>query len=159
MYKLCIRLIRKEVTTMVNDDTIKLLRECNSGIQMAVYSIDEVLDNVKDSSLLNILTASKEEHEKLGDETHSLLAEYGDTIKEPSALAKGMSWMKTTAKLAMEESDATVTDLITDGCNMGIKSLYRYRNQYQGADAKAKSLSERLIRAEEDLRHELRDYL
>lgn len=144
---------------MVNDDTVKLLRECNSGIQMAVFSIDEVLDNVKDSKLLDILSASKAEHQKLGNETHALLAACGDSIKEPSAIAKGMSWMKTTAKLAMEESDSVVTDLITDGCNMGIKTLYRYRNQYQGADSKARELSERLIRAEEDLRHELRDYL
>ena len=35
-------------TTMINEDTIYLLRECNAGTQMAVYSIGEILENVKD---------------------------------------------------------------------------------------------------------------
>ena len=29
---------------MSDSDTVKLLRECNSGIQMAVFSIDEILE-------------------------------------------------------------------------------------------------------------------
>jgi hypothetical protein len=45
-----------------------------------------------------------------------------------------MSWMKTNMKLSMEDSDATIADLMTDGCNMGVKSLNRYLNQYKAAD-------------------------
>ena len=33
---------------MINEDTIYLLRESNSGTQMAVYSIDEILEKVND---------------------------------------------------------------------------------------------------------------
>lgn len=32
---------------MIEEDTIKLLRECNSGIKMGVSSIDDVLPKVK----------------------------------------------------------------------------------------------------------------
>ena len=32
---------------MVNQDTIKLLRECDAGVKMGVSSIEDVLDNVK----------------------------------------------------------------------------------------------------------------
>ena len=144
---------------MANSDTIDLLRECNSGIQMAVYSIGEVLDDVKDTSLKEILCNSKEQHEELGNETHQMLSEYGDTPKETGMLAKGMSWIKTNTKLMMEDSDKTVADLMTDGCNMGIKTLYRYLNQYQGADKKSRDLAVKLIRIEEDLRHEMRNHL
>ena len=80
---------------MSDSDTVKLLRECNSGIQMAVFSIDEILEKVTDKNLYEILKKSKEKHEKLGDETHAILAECGDETKEPNMLAKGMSWMKT----------------------------------------------------------------
>ena len=108
---------------MSDSDTVKLLRECNSGIQMAVFSIDEILEKVTDKNLYEILKKSKEKHEKLGDETHAILTECGDETKEPNMLAKGMSWMKTNAKVMMDDSDATIADLIVDGCNMGIKTL------------------------------------
>lgn len=144
---------------MTNDDSIKLLRECNSGIQMAVYSIEEVLDNIKSAKLIDILNTSKNAHQKLGDETHALLSKYNNSLKEPNTMAKSMSWLKTNVKLMIDESDKVVADLITDGCNMGIKSLYRYRNQYKTADEASKKLCEQLIREEENLRHELRDYL
>ena len=105
---------------MSENDTIKLLRECNSGIQMAVFSIDEILEKVTDGNLYDLLEKSKEKHEELGDKTHALLAEYGDETKEPNLIAKGMSWMKTNAKVMIDESDETIADLIVDGCNMGI---------------------------------------
>ena len=41
---------------MSDSDTVKLLRECNSGIQMAVFSIDEILEKVTDKNLYEILT-------------------------------------------------------------------------------------------------------
>lgn len=144
---------------MSNSDTLNLLRECNSGIQMAVFSIDEILEKVTDKNLYEILKKSKEKHEKLGDETHEILAEYGDETKEPNMLAKGMSWMKTNAKVMMDDSDATIADLIVDGCNMGIKTLCRYENQYAAADEKSKKLTDDLIRLEEKLRQDLREYL
>ena len=62
-------------------------------------------------------------------------------------------------KLSMDECDATIADLMTDGCNMGIKSLYKYLNQYPAADHKARELCMRLISIEQELRKELRCYL
>ena len=62
-------------------------------------------------------------------------------------------------KMTMDNSDATVADLITDGCNMGIKSLYKYLNQYPAAEKKVKDICERLIKIEEELRRDLRQYL
>jgi hypothetical protein len=74
-------------------------------------------------------------------------------------MAKGMSWMKTNVKLAMDESDKTVADLITDGCNMGVKSLNRYLNQYEAADEVSKDIAKRLINLEEKLAVDIRKYL
>ena len=144
---------------MSNDDTIKLLRECNAGIQMAVFSLDEILEKVTDKNLFTVLKDSKEKHETLGDETHSLLKELKDETKDANLLAKGMSWMKTNAKVMMDDSDKTIADLITDGCNMGIKSLYRYKNEYKAADKTALKMADDIIRLEETLRQDLRDYL
>lgn len=144
---------------MINKDTIYLLRECNSGTKMAVCSIDEILEKVKDQKMKHILSASKARHEEIGDKLHIQLQKYGDEPKEPSPMAKGMSWMKTTAKLAMEDSDRVCADLITDGCNMGIKSLYRYLNEYAAAEEEARDFCKDIIALEEDLVQEMKAYL
>lgn len=144
---------------MINEDTIKLLGECNAGIKMGVSSIDDTLEYVSSEKLKNILSDSKQEHEKLGNETHELLNQYHDSGKEPNAMAKGMSWLKTNVKLTLDESDATVADLITDGCNMGVKSLNKYLNQYKAAEEKAKDITKRLINIEERLAIDIRGFL
>ena len=144
---------------MINDDTIKLLRECNSGVKMGVISLDDVLGHVRDENLEKRLSACKQAHESLGDETHDLLNEYNDTGKEPNPVAKGISWVKTNVQLAMNDSDKTIAALITDGCNMGVKSLIRYLNQYKAASETAKDIAKRLIHLEERLAVDLRAYL
>lgn len=144
---------------MIEEDTIRLLRECNAGIKMGVSSIDEVLPRVKNEKLRASLEDSRRKHGELGDDTHSLLNQYGDSGKEPNPMAKTMSWMKTNVKLGLEEKDETVADLITDGCNMGVKSLARYLNQYQAADERSKGIAKRLIDLEEGLADDMRAYL
>ena len=143
----------------MEDDTIKLLRECNAGIKMGVTSLNDVLDHVNDTHMRDILQESKNVHEKLGDETHKFLNEYHDQGKEPAVTARMMSWMKTNVKLGGEESDRTVADLITDGCNMGVKSLYRYLHQYPTASASVQKLTEKVIAEEEHMIKEMREYL
>ncbi len=140
-------------------DTIHLLKECDAGTKMGVTSIDDVLGVVKDEELRKLLTKSKDQHSKLGNDLHSLLIEYGCEEQEPNPIAKGMSWLKTNMKFTMDSSDSTVAALITDGCDMGTKSLYKYLNQYKGADKKAKDICKRLISIEEELREKLRIYL
>ncbi len=144
---------------MIEPDTIKLLRECDAGIKMGVASIAEVLDNVSDAKLREMLNTCKEQHQKLKEELEGLLEAFHDEGKEPNPMAQGMSWIKTNVKLAMDDSDATIAELMTDGCDMGVKSLSRYLNQYEAADHKAKALAKKLIKLEEDLCQDLRAYL
>jgi len=143
----------------MNSDTVKLLGECNAGIKMGVSSIDEVMPSVKSEKLKQMLYDSKQEHEKLGNETHTLLNQLKDRTKEPNPVAKGMAWIKTNVMLTMNESDSTVADLITDGCNMGVKSLNKYLNEYKTAEANVKDLTRRLIKEEDSLAVKMRQFL
>lgn len=144
---------------MIEPDTIKLLRECDAGIKMGVSSIEDVLDKVRDEKFRKCLADCKIKHDKLKEEIHSLLTQYHDDGKEPDPMAKGMSWIKTNMKLSMDESDKTIADLMTDGCNMGIKSLRKYLNQYEAADEKTKDIAKRLINLEEKLVTDIREFL
>lgn len=145
---------------MENTDTINLLQECDSGTKMAVTSIDEILDKIHDEKLIDLLNESKRHHEKLGNDLHELLRQYHVEDKDPSLMAKSMSWFKTNMKVGVsEDSDKTAAGLMTDGCDMGIKSLHKYLNQYKDANHTAKAICSRLINIEETLRNDLRKYL
>ena len=144
---------------MVEQDTIKLLRECDAGIKMGIASIDDVLGRVEGKDFYEKLVDCKKEHEHLQQDIQQLLDKYHDDGKDPNPIAKGMSWMKTNMKLGMEDSDATIADLMTDGCNMGVKSLNRYLNQYKAADEVSKDITKRLINLEEQLTVGIRQYL
>ncbi len=144
---------------MVEQDTIKLLRECDAGVKMGVSSIGDVIEYVKSQELGEKLTICKEEHEKLEKEIESLLDKYKDDGKEPNPMAKGMSWLKTNVKLVMNDSDQTISDLMTDGCNMGVKSLNKYLNKYEAADEVSKDIAKRLINLEEKLAVDIRKFL
>ena len=144
---------------MIEQDTIKLLRECDAGIKMGIASIDDVLEHVKDKELYDKLAKCKDEHEQLQSHVQELLGKYQDEGKNPNPIAKSMSWMKTNVKLGMEAADSTIADLMTDGCNMGVKSLNRYLNQYKAADEASKDIAKKLIKLEDQLAVDIRKYL
>ena len=144
---------------MIEEDTVRLLRECDAGVRMGVASIDDVLCSVSDDDFRKKLMDFKSRHDKLGDEIEQLLNEYHDEGKEPGIMAKGMSQMKIDFKLAIDKSDNTIAEIMTDGCNMGVKSLSRYLNQYKAADEKSKDIAKRLIKLEEKLAVDIRRFL
>ncbi len=144
---------------MIEPDTIKLLRECDAGIKMGVTSIDDVIDMVRDENFRQRLSDCKVEHEELRSELEKLLEKYKDDGKDPNPIAKSMSWMKTNIKLGLKDTDNTIADLMTDGCNMGVKSLNKYLNKYKAADEVSKDITKRLINLEEKLAIDIRQYL
>ena len=144
---------------MVEQDTIRLLRECDAGVKMGISSIGDVLGYVSSPELKKLLQDSSVEHDGLKAELQGLLAEYNDEGKEPAAMAKGMSWLKSNVKLTVDGSDSTAADLMVDGCNMGVKSLSRYLNQYKAADERSKNMAKRIISVEERLSADMRPFL
>ena len=144
---------------MIEQDTIRLLRECDAGIQMGVSAINDVLERVQAPDMYRRLSACKRAHESLKTEINVMLADCHDDGKAPNPLAQGMSWLKTNAAMAMNGSDQTIASLMTDGCNMGVKSLGRYLNQYEAASEDSKDITKRLIGLEQKLSDDLREYL
>ena len=144
---------------MIENDTVRLLRECDAGIKMGVGTIGDVIDYVSSPRLADILKSGKDDHEKIMSEVQTLLDSYHDGGKEPPVMAKGMSKVKTNVKMAMKESDNTIADLVTDGCNMGVKTLNRYLNEYAAADEKSKDITARLISLESHMAEDMRQFL
>lgn len=144
---------------MIEQDTIRLLRECDAGVKMGLSSINEVMDYVHSDRLKSCLSECKAEHEKFAGEMQNLLNRYSDDGKDPNPIAKGMSWIKTNVMLSVNESDSVIAELMTDGCNMGVKSLSKYLNEYQAADESSKDIAKRIITSENKLAVEVRAFL
>ena len=144
---------------MIEPDTIRLLRECDAGVRMGTAAIGDVLPRTTQPPLRQALANCKHAQEALGAEITAQLHRYQDAGKQPNSMARSMSWLKTNLSLALDDADHTIADLMTDGCNMGVKSLSKYLNQYAAADESSKALCRRLIEAEEALAVRLRDFL
>ena len=144
---------------MIERDTIRLLRECDSGVKMGITAIDEVIGHVKGAGLKNTLSDSKHESERLQTDLQKVLHDYKDAGKDPNPMVQGMSWVKTNWEMLIDGTDSKIAELMMDGCNMGIKSLSRYMNQYKAADERSKDIAKRLISSEEKLSADMRTYL
>ena len=144
---------------MVEQDTVRLLRECDAGVKMGISSFDDVIDKVHSDALRQYLSECRREHQQLEREIQTQLNSYHDGGKDPNPIAKGMSWLKTNMMIGMDNSDSTIADLMTDGCNMGVKSLNQYLNEYKAADEVSKDITKRLINLEERLAIDIRKFL
>ncbi len=140
-------------------DTISLLKECDAGIKMGIEAIDEVLEHVQNEEFKSKLINYKDDYNFLQDELQEMLNRFGKEGKDPSPIAKGMSKMKTSIKIAFNDTDETIADLMTEGCNMGVKSLNKYLNDYKAADDEAKTLAKKLIRLMDRQEFDVRKYL
>ena len=144
---------------MVHEDTVKLLRECDAGVSMGISAIEGVMEHVRAEELRSSLNISKEKHEEIRSEIRDMLDSYSDIGKNPSPMAKAMSRAKCAVMLGMRSSDGTVADIITDGCNMGVKSLSKYLNRYKAASERSKDIAKKLIAMEDTLAKDIRGYL
>lgn len=144
---------------MIEQDTIRLLRECDAGVKMGVASIEEVVERIESKEFRQILVESRQKHDELDREIQQLLDRYRDDGKDPNPILQGMSWMKTNSKLMMHPGDQTIADLMTEGCNMGVKSLHKYLNEYKAADESSKKITKKLIDLEQKLAVDIRSFL
>ena len=144
---------------MKNKDSIKLLRECNSGSKMAISSIRDVLDDIEEEKLKRLLENYIHKHEEYGEELHALLSANEVSAEEPKHSAQMMAKMVTGMKLMANRSSAQIANLMIDGCNMGVKSISKYQNQYKDADRESIEFSEELVKIEQHMANGLRRFL
>lgn len=143
----------------MNEETTKLLRECDAGLKMAIYDLDNIKHGAKSGELKNRISESRMEHMKIKTEVEDFLKKAGEDEKEPPGMAKGMAYLKTNMKMMTEESDSAAAKLLWDGCFMGIKTVIEYMNKYQNADSFAKKAAEDIIKTEEKLLKDVKSYL
>lgn len=143
----------------MNESSIKLLKECNSGCKNATDSMEQIMPYIKEEKLKKLVDDYNKKHVKIGDECHEILNENGEDEKDPAKVSKAMAWFGTEIKLAFDDSSEKIADMLVDGCNMGIKGLSKNYNKYSDADSKTRNLVFELINIEQDFMNELLAFL
>ena len=142
------------------NDTINLLKECDAGLEMAISSLEQVKDEAKADNFTNMLDKYYNNHIKIQKDVDKKLVEYNSDGKKANPFAEVMSTMKTSFKLTTaNHTDQQIADLMIDGCNMGIKSVSKYMNQYSDANGEIMQLANDIIVLEQNFANELRQYL
>ena len=140
-------------------DTLALLGDCNTGIELAVANMDHILPSIKDQLLRRKLQESIRRHEALHTQAQDLLLQRGGHIRRPSPLSVQLVRLKADAHLTLRRDDPTAAELVANSCDMGVRSLCRSRNRYLGADHEAQFLAAQLIDCQEKLSASLRSFL
>lgn len=143
----------------MNEQTAKLLKECNVGCKMALRSMEQVEDYLEDSELQRVVGDYRREHERIEKETSRLLMQAGAVEKEPSPMAAASSWITTEMRLMMKGDCHQVAKLMMNGCNMGIQTIARCQNECREASREARQLADGLVKAEEDFMVRMKAFL
>ena len=143
----------------VSQDTVELLKECDSGCKMAIDSMEQISKYVSDDKLKTIIQKYNGAHIKLEEDIHKMLNNIGEEDKDPSPIAKASSWIQSEVKMMMNCDAKQAAHLLTDGCNMGVKQLCEYKNSYKAADDKSVKICEKLCDLETKMAYELQPYL
>lgn len=141
------------------DDTLKLLKECNSGCKNATNSMEHAQKYVKNEGLKSLIAEYDKRHISLGDECHKLLSELGVSEKDPDTMGKMMTKAGVEMRLMMNDTSEHIAGMLLDGCSMGIKSVGKYINQYPTASPESVNLARRIVSTEQEFMNKLIVYL
>lgn len=143
----------------MNEDTIQLLKEIDSGCLMAVNSLHQMEEYEMSREMHNMLTRYAGRHDDMQKEASTLLHRNQETDKQPGMMASAMSWLTTEMKMMMHNENSQLAKIIMNGCNMGIQSIGEYLSKYKAASEEAVKLARKLIKTEEELFAEAKAFL
>ena len=98
-------------------------------------------------------------HSQLEAECRQILNDVGKPDKEPGMIVTAIANFQSRIKMVMDDDAKKAAEIMTDGCNMGIKSLSGYINEYKNADAKSMAIAEKLRRLEDNMLGDLQPLL
>ena len=143
----------------MNEDTIQILKEVDSGCLMATESLSQMNDYDLDQSQHDMIKKYIEQHDSLQKEAIRLLSQNKESGKQPGMIASAMSWLTTEIKMMMHNEGSQITKIIMNGCNMGIQSIGECITKHKTASEEAVKLAQKLIQIEENLFSEAKAFL
>lgn len=143
----------------MEEQTLQILNECSSGCKMAIHSMEQILEYVKNEKLEQVIEEAIQNHKAIAERTAKALTSYGAHGKKPGAAAETFAWLTTEMKMMIRDDSAQIAKIMTNGCNMGIQSIMEVWNDSPEADRESKDIARDLVKAEEDFADKLKAFL
>lgn len=143
----------------MEENTVKLLEEIQLGCFMAENTFDQLEEYELRESLEELLQKYRKKHGEIRKEASELLHQHGEQDKKPGPMAEAMSWITTEMRMMGKNNGAQAAKLMMNGCNMGIQTISEKLNDMPDASKEAQALGRKLIKMEEELMAEMKQFL
>ena len=130
------------------NETVKLLKECDSGCKTALDGMEQVMSHVSSPTMREELIDCRRRHGELEIRCRTLLDRAGEKEGDPPAVGTAMMKAGTELKLAINDGDRHIAEMMVDGASMGMKSIAKVMNVCTGASEQSRILAADLIREE-----------
>ena len=130
------------------NETVKLLKECDSGCKTALDGMEQVLSHISSPALRSEIIDCRKRHGDLEVRCRTLLDRAGEKPGDPPVIGSAMMKAGTEIKLAVNDGDRHIAEMMADGASMGMKSIAKVMNACSGASEQSRVLASDLINEE-----------
>lgn len=141
------------------NDTMKLLKECDSGCKTAMDGMAQVLKHVSSATMRAEITACTDRHAAFSKRCQTLLNATGEGGGQPPAFGSMMMQAGTGIKLAMNDDDRKIAEMMANGANMGMQSLSKVMNAAPTASSDSRQIAHDIIAEEKNFYGIMLSYL
>lgn len=143
----------------MDSDTRKLLQDCTSGCRMAIESLEQVEEAAGDEKVRAMIRRYRDRHVHMEGEACEMLHEDGAYGEEPGLMASAFAKIAMQMKLLVNDDSSQIAKILMDGGNMGVKAIGEALNKYKGASAESREFADRMIKLEDDMMQDFRQFL
>ena len=116
--------------------------------QMGQIGIRSVLDTSMRPSLRKALESQLQEYDSIESEAHAIATQRGWELPELDPAVRAMSNMMTRMKLAGQNADSKIADMMIQGNTKGMIKGLKNLHQFPQPDEKIRTLSQKLLDCE-----------
>ena len=127
--------------------------------QMGQIGIRSVLDTSMRPSLRKALESQLQEYDSIESEAHAIATQRGWELPELDPAVRAMSNMMTRMKLAGQNADSKIADMMIQGNTKGLVKGLRNLHRSDRKDSRVETLSQKLIDTETNNIRQMRPFL
>lgn len=147
--------------TATKTPTADLLTRLFKNTRMGSESLLALMPKIEDVKLKSDLTLQLNGYEEFAKKINHLLSEHGEKSEEESLMTKMSAKIGITMNTMMDASSSHLADMVIQGSTMGVTDTLKLVHEFtdSGADPKALSLAQEIVRFEENNIERLKSYL
>lgn len=144
------------------EEKLELLEQVHHDSAMAAYTIEKLLDKLKDKD--NKIKAYAEEilkeYQQFEEEAKVLLKENNKQPSDPSLMAKMGSSMGINKEVKEDNSDSSIANMLIQGVSMGSLEIEKKLKEYdKELDKDEKSIAKKFLKFQEKTIDHLKEYI